>query len=93
MHRERSQIAEMLFREGTASAANFLPICAAESGTTPTEKRVLKQYPWGAIATNSTLYFRGVLFSLIIMFAKTVPLGVQTVSAPFFSECTLKKTK
>ncbi len=26
------------------------------------EKRVPKQYPWGAIATNSTLFQRGVFF-------------------------------
>ncbi len=50
---------------------------------TLTEKRVPKQYLWGAIATNSTLFFqRGAFFSLIIAFAKTVPLGTPNYGQP-----------
>ncbi len=61
-----------------------------------TEKRVPKQYPWGAIATNSTLFFqRGAFFPY--WGTKTVPLAAPNygqqnstprgaVSAPFFSE-------
>ncbi len=37
--------------------ANFSPTVSTPDYTKPTlrEKRVLKQYPWGAIATNGTL--------------------------------------
>ncbi len=39
------------------------------------EKGVLKQYPWGTIATNGTLLLRGTLFSTNrIIKEKRVPL-------------------
>ncbi len=66
---------------------------------TLTEKRVPKQYPWGAIAINSTPFSERCFFSLTAPLcrwgAKTVPLGSPNygqpnsiprgaVSAPFF---------
>ncbi len=49
-----------------------------------TEKRVLKQYPWGDIATNSTLYFRGehYLLNNNVCQKKRTPMDRGTILAP-----------
>ncbi len=69
-----------------------------EIWSTLTEKRVPKQYPWGAIATNCTLFSEGCFFPLILMFVRKksqiadsqiAPLGVLFCHC-FLSECSNK---
>ncbi len=70
------------FQEMLCSMAP-LPKSVSKNLPTLTEKKVPKQYPWGAISTISTLFFWGVLFSLIIMFVrKKTPLCIGVKTAP-----------
>ena len=51
------------------------------------KKRVPKQCPWGAIATNSTLFLEGCFFSFIIMFVGKTPTALRAEGTILQKKC------